>query len=1099
MENSSSRENILTQINQFKRKYYMSQLIKGLAVSFSVTIGAFLFISFTEYLGNFSTATRAILFFSYLALSIFFIYRYILRPLNHFLNKRKQLPDEQAAQYIGNYFPGISDRLLNFIQLSKKSGDNALIQASINQKATRLSKFDFTQAVDLRQNRQYLKYLGGVVLLFIVIGLFDPSVISIGGSRVINYNTTYTPVSPFDFNLEENYLTAYKNEDHTLELKLSGESIPEEVFLVNNGRRVKMKTSGLGEFSYTFFKIQSDKRFYFEAAGFSSMTYSLNVVSRPNLRNFAVELNYPTYLSKDPDRLNNIGNLEVPEGTSIKWIFNTLETNNLSISFPDTVLEAASSTNNLFEIDKSVSASQEYEINLTNEKASNKDKIGYYINVVPDQYPKINVNIYQDTILFNYIVLGGNVSDDYGISGLRLFYQKTEESQTDESNWESIPLPFNAQQINQSYFYRWDVDSLLIDKGEKLNYYLAVYDNDGYNGVKSSKTGIYNFEIPTDEELKAEIATSSEKTESDIEKSLEEAKDLKESIDDLQNRLKGKKELGWQEQKMLEELAKKREELNKSLEELQKQFENEKNKRERFEEYDESLNQKAEEIKKLMEELLDEETMKMYEELMKLLEDETENRKIQEMLDKINNKEENLEKELERTLELFKRMKFEYKLEESIQELDNLIEEQQELNEETENSKKGELSEMAEQQEELQEKFEEFQKQMDELNELNQEMERSESMQDFSEQEEQIQQEMENAKEQLQQNNKKKAGESQQNSQKQMQKMNQELQQMQSSMEMQMMQANLDNLRDILQNLITLSFNQEDLMKEFRGVDQSDPRFVELGQKQLKIKDDAEIVEDSLLSLANRVFQLQAFVTREVQEMNNHLENSIDAIRERTKAKAVTEQQFAMTSMNNLALMLDDVLSSMQQNMSDAMGKNNKNGDMKVPSLSELQEQLNQRIQELKQSGKSGRELSEELAKLAAEQERIRKALQEMEEKFGEGDGESAEQLMKEMEETEEDIVNKRLSGELIERQRDILTRLLEAENSMRERELDKEREGETAKEYDSIAPGAFEEYFKAKEKEVELLKTVPPKLYPYYKKEVDEYFKRIGTKTIDR
>jgi hypothetical protein len=26
------------------------------------------------------------------------------------------------------------------------------------------------------------------------------------------------------------------------------------------------------------------------------------------------------------------------------------------------------------------------------------------------------------------------------------------------------------------------------------------------------------------------------------------------------------------------------------------------------------------------------------------------------------------------------------------------------------------------------------------------------------------------------------------------------------------------------------------------------------------------------------------------------------------------------------------------------------------------------------------------------------------------------------------------------------------------------------------------------------LLKTIPPKLYPYYKKEVSEYFKRMGT-----
>jgi hypothetical protein len=34
------------------------------------------------------------------------------------------------------------------------------------------------------------------------------------------------------------------------------------------------------------------------------------------------------------------------------------------------------------------------------------------------------------------------------------------------------------------------------------------------------------------------------------------------------------------------------------------------------------------------------------------------------------------------------------------------------------------------------------------------------------------------------------------------------------------------------------------------------------------------------------------------------------------------------------------------------------------------------------------------------------------------------------------------------------------------------------------------------KEQEIELLRTVPPKLFPYYKKEVSEYFKRLGEQT---
>jgi hypothetical protein len=62
----------------------------------------------------------------------------------------------------------------------------------------------------------------------------------------------------------------------------------------------------------------------------------------------------------------------------------------------------------------------------------------------------------------------------------------------------------------------------------------------------------------------------------------------------------------------------------------------------------------------------------------------------------------------------------------------------------------------------------------------------------------------------------------------------------------------------------------------------------------------------------------------------------------------------------------------------------------------------------------------------------------------------------------------------------------------MREQNLDEERKGESAKDYDKEIPKAFEEYLRLKEKEVELLKSVPPKFYPYYKKEVNEYFRRL-------
>jgi chromosome segregation ATPase len=232
--------------------------------------------------------------------------------------------------------------------------------------------------------------------------------------------------------------------------------------------------------------------------------------------------------------------------------------------------------------------------------------------------------------------------------------------------------------------------------------------------------------------------------------------------------------------------------------------------------------------------------------------------------------------------------------------------------------------------------------------------------------------------------------------------------------------------------------------------------------------------------------------------MNKNMDASITSIRERKKAEASVNQQLTMTSANNLALMLDNVMKQMQESLAKMNGKGDqdKNGPPK-PSLSELQKQLNQQIRELSQSEKSGRELSEELAKLAAEQERLRKALEEADKKYGNKPGES-EKLMKEMEQTELELVNKNITRQTLRRQEQILTRLLEAEKSMRERELDERREAKSATQYEKMLPKAFEDYIKQREKEIELLKTVPPRLIPFFKMEVNKYFERIKQQEND-
>ena len=1091
---------IFRKIHLYKKKYYTGVLIKSLLLSFTFLLSAFLFYSLLEFVGHFNTLIRGILFYSYLAILAYVFSQWILIPVLRIFIEKLQISDQEAARGIGNYFPSINDKLINLLQLyHKRPDDNDLVKASITQKSVDIGDIDFEQAISLKENRKYLRYLAVPFLIVLLLSFSFPKVISESSTRIVNYNREYKPTAPFEFVLNNSNLLAFKNEDYNIRVSVQGEALPENVYLKIGERKVKLISANQTDFSYTIKKIAKNIEFEFEAAGFSSDKYELTVVNRPNLKNFNVGLTYPAYLGRESEALSNTGTLQVPEGTRVEWQFQTLFTDSISVSFDTNqeLYKAQQSEDQLFTLEKQALESSLYQVVLFNEHATNKDRIMYQLEVIPDEYPQIGVNQYIDTVLYDYMILGGNISDDYGFSDLRLYYNivsSADESPENRKNYHSIPI--DRDKTSQGFYFNWSIDSLALQDTDQIEYYLEVRDNDGINGKKASRSTTYYFRIPSKKEREADLAKSSQNAENQIDKSLEMAKELNDKIEEAENRLKGKKQMNWQDQKLLDELIQDKEKLDSEIIKLQDLNQANSMKLEKFNELDAELIKKVDQLQNLMDELLDEETKKLFEELKKLLEEKKDLNEVKNLLERINFQQDNFEQELERTLELFKRMKFDIELEKAINDMEELSNSQESLSKETED-RKSDLQEIQQDQEQLNEEFKDARESLEDLIDLNQDLAFPKPMQITLEQEKKIEEALREAMEHLENKKRKNASQSQQDASEGMEELKESLEQMQTSGEMSMMMENYNSLRLIVDNLITLSLNQEEIMTNFRSVNQSDPRFISLSQRQLALKDDAQVIEDSLLALSQRVFQISSFITREVNEMNKYMDESVVALRERKKSQAVGKQQFSMTSMNNLALLLDDVLSSMQQQLAMAMGipsQGQQSG--KQPSMSELQKQLNEQISELKKGGKQGKALSEELAELAARQEEIRRKLQEEEEKLNglDGNGQKLGDIAGKMEQTEIDLVNKRLTEQLIRRQEEILTRLLQAEDAMREQELDKEREAETAKQLERSVPPAFEEYLKLKEKEIELLRTVPPKLNPYYKKEVIEYFNRLET-----
>ena len=354
----------------------------------------------------------------------------------------------------------------------------------------------------------------------------------------------------------------------------------------------------------------------------------------------------------------------------------------------------------------------------------------------------------------------------------------------------------------------------------------------------------------------------------------------------------------------------------------------------------------------------------------------------------------------------------------------------------------------------------------------------------------------------LEQQKNNKAAQSQKNASDKMKDMANAMQMQMQAGEMQQMMEDMQTLRQLLENLVGLSFDQEDLVKKLDRTEINTPRYVELVQEQFKIKDDFKIVEDSLQALSKRVFQIESFITGKLTEVQENMRQGLDDLEERKKFQAADHQQRTMKSINDLALMLSEIMNQMQQQMSMMMSgsqmcSNPQSGGKPQDKISEGQQKLNNDMRQMKermQQGKGEGASAKEFAQMAARQAAMRKALQEKQRKLQEqGKGsKQLQELIDQMDKTEIDLVNKQLTNDLMKRQQDILSRLLEHENAERQQEYDEQRKAQAARELQRKMPPALEEYIRKRKAEVEQYKTVSPTLKPYYKSLVEGYFQTL-------
>ena len=375
-------QNQLTQkLEAFISKYYKNLLLKGVLYFMAVFLLFFLLISFAEHFGNFGTATRTALFWSFICINALILWKWIAVPLKGLYRIGETLSQQEAAKIIGAHFKEVEDKLLNLLQLAELSKDESeLVNASIQQKSEQLSPVPFTKAIEFSENKKYLKY--ALLPLAILLFLFfsgNKNIVTESSARILSHNTHFEPKAPFQFVLENETLSALKGQDFLLIMRFEGSEIPKSAHVMIDGNKYRL-TKNDSLFTYSLKNLQKEVSFQFLANGFFSQTWSITVMPKPIMNSFQVNISSPAYTEIANDTLFNQGNLRFTEGARLKWVFETAHTKALIIRM-DTLRQFATEKNGLFTYQNTFYESQSYGLFVTNNETKG-DSIFYTLEVL---------------------------------------------------------------------------------------------------------------------------------------------------------------------------------------------------------------------------------------------------------------------------------------------------------------------------------------------------------------------------------------------------------------------------------------------------------------------------------------------------------------------------------------------------------------------------------------------------------------------------------------------------------------------------------------------------------------------------------------------
>ena len=1122
-KNELNKKKILDRISEYNKQKSLFDISINFLKFCSIIILVVFILSLSQSIFYFSKNIRFSLVIILSLFSIVLFIKLLFQPIKNLLNRKSLSNINLGAKEIGDRFPDIKDNLLNSIQLilSKEfEKSKLLINAAFEKIYNDVKHLNFLSTINFHPIKKNILSFFSINILIVILFLTFSN-IKIGAYRLFSINTEFEKPKEFSLQVTSGNKSVRKGENVTLHAVSSGKA-PSDIFIAAksssdaeySNHNVKLDSNN--GYTLSLKNIQNSTKYFAYKKDVITDTFTIAVTSPPVISKLNFEIIPPSYSKLPITNQENNGNITALKGTKVNYNFES--TKSLKSAYR---ISANEDRDTLKLVDKvgsgkiTVRRDEKYYFELVDlENISNNNPIDYTIQIIPDRFPEINISRPEQISLIpsnDIVSINYSIKDDFGFSKLLLKYKiELSDVVEDSTEFNDILLKIDKDEVEQVLYYNWDVSRLNLRENELISFYLVVADNDFVSGPKLTKSDLYKLRVPSLEELFMQAENTQETAIEELNETLQQAEELQKEIHQISNELKqDEKEIDWNEKERIEETLTKYKEITEKIENIQDNLDEMRKQMTENNLLSEETMQKYNELQDLMEEINSEELQKALENMQKSLEKLMRD-KVQQSLDNLSMNEKMFQKSIERTLNLLKKIQIEQKIDEMIKRTEKISEDLEKLKTDTEdNLEKNETSEQ-------QSTISEQKNVQDQLNSLNEEMSNLESkMSDVSDApleamkelnknfDEQKNMELaQEALEKLQDQNPFEALMDQEQLSQNMQNMMEQMSAMQQQMQQQSQQMVMQNMLKAIDNIITLSKEQESL-KNKTDNSRSQPRELpKLTQEQMDLQQSLDNILKQLSELSQKTFAITPEMGNALGKARRNMNESISGLQTRNHQKSNFSQGESIQDLNVAATMLQQSLQAMMQ------GNGGQGGGM-MSLMQQLQQMAQQqmglnKLTQMMQQGQLTMQQQAQLQRLAQEQAAIQKSLAELN-KEAKTSGQSKkitadlEKVIDDMKEVISGLNTSKIDDDLIKTQEKILTKLLDAQRSINERDFEKNRESFTGKNFESQSPS---ELILSKDRAVnilreELLRSIQNGYSKDYEDLIRRYFEKINEITI--